>query len=201
MTAPLLWAGTLPPVSRRVVFRYAACPVPGEVEQALLSACLEEAEACLSPRALYLELPLSLSEEIARCGSLSLASAALCRHLAGCDRVVLFAATVGPGLDRLLLKYSRLSPARAVLLQALGAERVEALCDALCVHLVAGAQQGGRVCRARFSPGYADLPLSVQGDIFSLLDCPRRLGLSLTAGGLMTPTKSVTALVGLAPIP
>ncbi|MEF9896146.1 MAG: homocysteine S-methyltransferase family protein, partial [Clostridia bacterium] len=50
---------------------------------------------------------------------------------------------------------------------------------------------------ARFSPGYGDLALDAQPIFFDLLDLPRRLGLSLTGGGMMLPGKSVTAITGL----
>ena len=95
-------------------------------------------------------------------------------------------------LDRLIAKYSHLSPSRAVMLQAFGAERIEALCEAVCA-------DGGAVT-ARFSPGYGDLPLNLQGDLFQILDCPRKIGLTLNQSLLMSPSKSVTALMGIGPL-
>ena len=50
--------------------------------------------------------------------------------------------------------------------------------------------------KPRFSPGYGDLSLEVQKEIFSLLDCPRKIGVSLGDSLLMTPSKSVTAIIG-----
>ena len=55
--------------------------------------------------------------------------------------------------------------------------------------------------RPRFSPGYGDLPLEVQRTLFSLLEPMRHIGLSLTDSLLMSPTKSVTAFVGLTEMP
>ena len=49
----------------------------------------------------------------------------------------------------------------------------------------------------RFSPGYGDLPLSAQKNIFAVLDPERRIGLTLNSSLLMSPSKSVTAFVGL----
>ena len=49
----------------------------------------------------------------------------------------------------------------------------------------------------RFSPGFGDLPLAVQPAFLAALDAPRRIGLAATAGNLLVPTKSVTAVVGL----
>ena len=79
-------------------------------------------------------------------------------------------------------------------MQALGAERIEALCDAFCDSLIS---EKGVLLRPRFSPGYGDLPLEVQKDIFSLLECHKRIGVSLNESLLMSPSKSVTAFVGL----
>ena len=50
----------------------------------------------------------------------------------------------------------------------------------------------------RFSPGYGDLPLDVQKNIFPLLDCERKIGLTLNESLIMSPSKSVTAFVGMA---
>ena len=54
--------------------------------------------------------------------------------------------------------------------------------------------------RARFSPGYGDLKLSSQKDIFRVLDCSRKIGLSLNDSLLMSPSKSVTAIIGVSNI-
>ena len=56
----------------------------------------------------------------------------------------------------------------------------------------------GCALRHRFSPGYGDLPLSVQPAFLAALDATRRLGITLTSSFLMVPTKSVTAFVGVA---
>jgi len=53
------------------------------------------------------------------------------------------------------------------------------------------------VLKPRFSPGYGDLPLETQREIFDVLDCSRRIGLMLNDSLLMSPTKSVTAFVGV----
>ena len=106
---------------------------------------------------------------------------------------MIFATTVGIGLDRLIMKYSRLSPSRAVCLQAIGAERIEALCDAFCDEL----KSDFAVTSPRFSPGYGDFSINFQTEIFKALDCPRKIGLSLNSALLMSPSKSVTAIVGI----
>jgi cobalamin-dependent methionine synthase I len=51
--------------------------------------------------------------------------------------------------------------------------------------------------RPRFSPGYGDLPLELQTNLFKVLDCQHFIGLTLNDSMLMSPSKSVTAIVGL----
>ena len=53
----------------------------------------------------------------------------------------------------------------------------------------------------RFSPGYGDLPLSLQPGICAVLDAERRVGIHVTPSFLMNPSKSVTAVIGLSDKP
>ena len=115
-------------------------------------------------------------------------------YFAPCQKKIVFAATVGVETDRLIAKYSRISPAKALLFQAIGTERVEALCNAFCARL---EQEYDMKAERRISPGYGDLPLSLQKKIFALLDCQRKIGLTLGSSLLMSHTNSVTAFVGL----
>lgn len=183
-----------PPLCEKEILRYAGCRAPDENVSALLADCVRELCGQLCCAVCCCALPVSLREGCCDFGVFSVRSEKLACNLRGCRRVLLFAATVGVGLDRLIARYGRLSPARALLFQAIGAERIEALCDAFCDE--AGQALHTRL-RPRFSPGYGDLPLTVQKEIFAVLDCPRQIGLSLTDSLLMSPSKSVTAFAGI----
>lgn len=186
-----------PPVDRREIVRYAGARELTAEQEALLDECLRELEGRLRCAVCWREVPAAVTETAVELPFARVESAALARHLAGCRRAVVFAATVGLEPDRLIARYGRLRPARALLVQAIGAERVEAVCDAFCADLAADAARRGLYSTRRFSPGYGDLPLALQKDIFAVLDCPRQIGLTLGESLLMTPTKSVTAIVGL----
>lgn len=151
-----------------------------------------EKELCY--KVCYIELPVRITDDFCDFELFSVNSRDLAKNLRECDRVLIFAATVGVGIDRLIAKYSRISPSRAVMLDAVGSERIETLCDAFCddmkgLHNVALAP--------RFSPGYGDLPLEIQPSLMSVLNPQKNIGLSLTDSLLLTPTKSVTAFVGI----
>lgn len=184
-----------PPWNEREMLRYAGCRKAGEADTALARSCMEEAEECLSYKVCYTVCELvSENNDICDFGAFSVVSKNLAKNLSGCGSVLVFGATVGIALDRLIAKYARLSPARALMMQALGAERIEALCDAFCADF---EKENGVALRPRFSPGYGDVPLTVQKDIFTLLDLPRKIGISLNDSLLMSPTKSVTAFAGI----
>ncbi len=121
----------------------------------------------------------------------------LMTNLKGCNDVIVFAATVGSGIDRMIRRYERLKPATALLLQAYGAERVESLCDAFDNEISEGVAVYGYRSHPRYSPGFGDLGIEVQPKILNMLDAGRKLGITLNASYLMSPSKSVTAVIGL----
>ena len=186
-----------PPVDRREIIRYMGAKELTEELEALLDECLVEAEGRLRYSVCWQEIPVTVTGNTVELGCMAAESTSLANRLAGCDRAVLFAATVGLELDRLIARYSRLQPVKGLIFQAIGAERVEALCDAFSADVRRWAQEMGCCTRPRFSPGYGNVPLTLQTDIFRLLDCSRKIGLSLNSSLLMTPSKSVTAVIGI----
>ena len=58
-------------------------------------------------------------------------------------------------------------------------------------------QKEGYYLRPRFSPGYGDFSIDHQDMILRMLGSAKKIGLSLTDGNMLTPSKSVTALIGL----
>lgn len=58
----------------------------------------------------------------------------------------------------------------------------------------------GFTCGQDFLRATGDFPLSVQKDLLGGLEAGKRLGITLTEGGLMMPSKSVTAVIGISPV-
>ncbi len=186
-----------PPIDKKEILRYAGVSEEAPEIEKLLSECVEITLSTLSYKVCYSEFPVNHCNGYTDFGFFTTDSAALAKNLAGCSRVIVFAATVGIGIDRLILRYSSVSPAKALIFQAIGAERIETLCDTFC-HDIQNELGDSFTTRPRFSPGYGDLPLKVQKEIFSVLDAPRKIGLTLNDSLLMSPTKSVTAILGIA---
>ncbi|MDE5898680.1 MAG: hypothetical protein K2H09_05385 [Treponemataceae bacterium] len=169
---------------------------------AAVSAMIHDACArlhdVLRPQAVYDEYALSVSaEEGIAFADVRLRSVDLGRNLGGCGRVVLFAATVGAQVDAQIRRAQQFGAgAEAAVMQACGAMFAEAFVDMLNKKVAADAAARGMKAHPRYSPGYGDVPLSVQRDFFRLLPCGK-IGLTLMDTLVMAPEKSVTAFVGL----
>ena len=179
------------------IFRYCGGNPSDGQTAALIDSCLSELLPLLSYKVCFGESSVSISESrVSICGGETV-SASLSDYLSGCDRALIFGATVGLAPDRLIKKYSRISPSRALIFSAIGSERAEALCDTFCRELSEEYEKKGFSLAPRFSAGYGDLSLDLQMPIFQALGLSRHLGLSLSDSMLMTPTKSVTAIVAI----
>lgn len=186
---------TLEPLNRREAIRYlgGAGHTPDERMNALLDRCEAELLRLAAPKYLYRVFALPY-DEILRGEDIR-------RHLEGCDRAVLLCATLGAQVDRLIRVAQVEDMARAVVLDSLASVAIEQVCrqaDALIA-----AQNPGDFMTFRFSPGYGDYPIDLQKTFLTLLDAPRKIGLSASESCLLTPAKSVTAVLGLSkhPIP
>ncbi len=197
MSALLSKSFSAPALDEREIFRYARCVQPGPAERALLDEVLAEVGGKLAYKVCWREFDVTCTDDLCDFGGIAVRSRSLAAALEGCEKAVIFAATIGLELDRMIVRYNRLSPSKALFFQALGAERVEALCDKFCAELGAEYESADLVTKPRFSAGYGDLPLDFQKDIFAVLDCSRRIGVTLNESLLMSPSKSVTAVVGL----
>ena len=210
-----LWEAGELPFCREEILRYARFSGTITPEGLPLEACIAEVGDRIRCRCLWKIYPVKKisgpdpdkkmnpeeqfsanQDSVLDLGFVRTDNPALIRFLEGCENLVLFAMTAGLEMDRIIVRGMRQSPVRGLLLHAIGAERVETACDAFESYLAAHVT--GYRSRGRFSPGYGGVSLEMQRDIFRTLECEKRLGLYLDPETLlMTPAKSVTAIVGL----
>ncbi len=181
------------------VLRYMGCP-PDRAHGALreqVEDCAGELLGAVRPRWSWRAVEIAFEAGGIRLeGGLLLPGQDLKSHLAGCGRAAVFCATLGAEVDALIRRAERQDMARAFTLDCCASAAVEAVCDRIETEL----QEKFPGCSFpfRYSPGYGDLPLEVQGPLLELLDAPRRAGLCATQTHLLTPRKSVTAILGAA---
>ena len=187
-----------PPTDTREILRYAGAREGAADVEELMRECLERVGEGLAFKVCYCETEVSVLHGTVDLGFARVRSSSMSKKLDGCSRAVVFAATVGLEMDRLIARHQTYAPSKALMLQAIGAERIEALCDTFERQMATEYERRGLVVRPRFSAGYGDIPLELQRDIFRVLDCQRRIGLTLNHSLLMSPSKSVTAIIGIA---
>ena len=152
MPEVFIMATGLPPVNEAEVLRYAQCgPNPDERTLTLMRECIDSLEFTFGPRACYCILE---KEEFLTACPLAKDSERLRFLFKDSDRIVVFAATVGLAFDYSLERCLQKSLAEAQMLQAIGTERIEALCDWVWNKFVEQAEINGDYVTRRFSPGY-----------------------------------------------
>ncbi len=164
-----------------------------------LGAVASQLEQIAQPKWRYRVAPVEHTPEGERAAGLCLTGQMAKTMLAECDRAVLLICTLGAAFETLLRQKQARSMAEAAMLDACGSAFVEVGCDAAEREIA----QRFPDCYLtdRFSPGYGDLPLSIQPAFCAALDAQRQLGVTVTESLLMVPTKTVTAVIGLSEKP
>lgn len=178
----------------------------GRVMQ-LINECSDEIMKTARPQMVYkvfdIEVPCEAQPAdryVALNGTnLVLTGNSITEHLSGCEKAVLFAATVSAEIDRLIRITQLEDMAKAVIMDSLASVAVEQVCDK--TELIIKAQFPEYYQTFRFGVGYGDLPITLQKDFVNVLNAPKVIGLNVSASYMLTPTKSVTAVIGLSKQP
>lgn len=133
------------------------------------------------------------------CMSVPLTGRSVAEHLKGCGKAVIFAATVSAEADKLIRRLAVTDMAESLAVDSLCSAAIEKVCDLAEEEIFSRINAPYRTWR--YSPGYGDLPLSLQEELLCALNAQRRIGLTVTENSLLVPTKSVTAIIGVSDHP
>ncbi len=164
---------------------------PDSSTDSIIEECISEFNEKVVFRACFTVLPVECRNGISL-GNLNFCSNSLKKNLDGCESAYIFAATAGSESQRIIAKNSVISPLRGIVSDCVGSAAIEAFCDKFNSEF-----ENRDFLRPRFSPGYGDLPLECQKQILDLLDAKKNIGLSLNESLMMSPSKSVTAIIGI----
>ena len=157
----------------------------------------EEILSSVTPKSIYRECDVFLSDGGVLIDSVEFKSNALKKNLSDCRKALLYCCTLGIESDMILRKYSATDSSKFVLCQAIFTEMCEAYSDEIIDGLSKKYEDKGLYLKPRFSVGYGDLALEYQREFFSLLEITKRIGVTLNGQCMMTPSKSVTAFIGI----
>ena len=190
---------TLSSINRAEVLRYLGYKGIGadETINSLIDECEAEVLKAAVPRYVYRVVDVTQVDEGVRLEgtSVTLKGNSIKEHLKGCNKAALIAVTISDGIDRMLRVMQASDLARAVISDSMASPAIEQVCDK--VEAVIKEELPEYNQTFRFGIGYGDLPLSQQGEFLKILNAPRLIGLNVGKTDMMTPTKSVTAVIGL----
>ena len=170
--------------------------IPDESILFIMKECEEQLINSAVPRFLYKCFPIEEMEDgiVVNNTELVLTGESIKKHLNGCNKIALIAATLSLEVDKLIKLYSIKDMAKTVVLDAMAAVAIEQLCDK--VELLIKENENENVLTSRFGVGYGDLPIELEKDILKILNTEKEIGLYSSDSYTLTPKKSVVCIVG-----
>lgn len=190
----------LKPINRKEAARYLGYggKEPDEVILKLMDECEGPLMEACHPSFCFGVFDITVCSEerivLSEC-ALELHGKDIVKLLQNCDKVVLLAATLGSGVDALMRKLQVTDMPKALLTDAMSGVAIEQICDDFQEELM--IRFPDRKQTMRYSPGYGDLPLAIQKDFLAAVEAPKRIGVAATESSMLSPLKSVTAVIGL----
>ena len=182
---------------RKEILRYMACKEEDSNIQNLLDKFLPLVKMTALPKGSYAFFDLEKGKDAVFIEKESLKSKALFKNLMSSDSAILFSLTLGIGIDRLISKYSVLSPASALCINGIATALIEEYANVFYSEIKEILKSENLFLMPRFSPGYADFDLKNQNLFIKLTNAEKICGINLTDGYMMTPSKSITAIMGV----
>ena len=179
-------------INRKEIFRYLNVAKSDSATRMLVEKCIDEICTIATPRAVYVESNVAVAGDEIKFDFMTVKSQNLATNLKLCKRAYAFAATLGIALDREIEKYYRISQLKSSVYHAIGSALIESFCDRVNEILVSNNDSA-----PRFSPGYGDFSLNYQKTLLTALDAERKIGIILGESLMMSPSKSVTAIIGI----
>lgn len=188
----------IPSIDKEEACRYLG--YKGEPSEHILDAlieCEQRLLSVISPRYVYSCFDIERGENGIRLKGtrLVLTGRDIFEHLEGCKKAVLLSATIGSKVDALIRTTEINDIAGAVMMDALASSAIEQVIDK--VEEKIKDEFYSFSLTSRFSPGYGDLPLDIQEKLLDMLLAPKKIGLCANEKNMLTPIKSVTAIIGL----
>ncbi len=120
----------------------------------------------------------------------------IAEHLKNCFKISFMVCTIGDEFTQAVESLSSGGEiTKAVILDAVGSEAIEALADTVTNIIKQNAKTERADIITRFSPGYGDWPVAEQKELLKIVEA-KKIGVRLTEQYLMIPEKSISACIG-----
>ncbi len=167
--------------------------------KSLVENCFREMESLIDPKGVYLIRKIDHKNDFIKLKNTDvvLRGESMSKLLKDSYAVIFMAVTIGPGIDeRIKLETETGHVEKALIFDVIGSEAVEAVANSLNSLLDTQARHARSFLTMRFSPGYGDLSLEFQREIYKELKLDE-LGIKINEKNLLYPQKTITAVIGI----
>lgn len=195
-----VYNATLQQVDEKETRRYAGLARSEDFPTKLISEACLEVQSLAKPMGIYEIYPYQSKQAvIAAPEPLGLTGEVIKKHLAGAEKVAILAVTIGNHLEQAIAgHFEKGEYTSALLLDAAATTAVEMVADQLNELIDQQAARLGYRTTWRFSPGYGNWDITAQSAIIKLAGA-EQIGITVTETSMMSPRKSVSAVIGFIP--
>lgn len=158
-------------------------------DESLIDECIEEVKNCAHFKAIHRCFHLTHDPLMIKELGIVLESDDLSFYFKDCDQCIVVLGTLGNEIDRRIKYYEYVHMAKAVVFDAVANAYIEQCLDEYQNHCPFA-------CTYRFAPGYGDIPIALNKQLYESLDAYKHLGVSVNKGGLFVPLKSILGICG-----
>ena len=167
--------------------------MPDDTTKELLLLCAEQLRKAMEAKFVYKVFELE-NGQICN-ASFKLEGKAIVKHLHNCTKVIFMCATLSSNVDKLIRTKQIRSMTEATIIDSLASAAIEQVCDEAEKRILKDFPEYEHTWR--FGLGYDDFPLEGQKEFLEILEAPKRIGVCVNESMMLTPTKSVTCVIGL----
>lgn len=111
--------------------------------------------------------------------------------------VVIFSETLGVEVDTYLRRLQIFNMYRAVVADAVASTMIEHFCNEINKELEFYIRDKGVFLTERYSAGYGDFSLEVQSHLLRLIECSKKIGVTLNESLIIILRKSISEIIGI----
>lgn len=165
-----------------------------------LDECLERAKSLSKPNYISMEKKITgIRDNVIEIdGGIKFSAGRISQYIKDAESAAIFLVTIGNAIENTAGELSRgEEPLQGYLLDRIGSFAVESLAESIENKLRKGYSRLDKSVSRRYSPGYCDWPIEEQQILSKVIDFSR-IGVSLTESCMMSPKKSISAMVAIA---
>ena len=157
----------------------------------LIDECFKEIDEMSSFKVTYQTFPLSFDPLFIEDANITIQYPDLVELFQNCHDVMVIGCTLGIQIDRKLKYYSHFDMTKLTVFDAVASSYLEEKCDEYENEHIIGKRT------FRFCPGYGNVPIELNKKLAKVINCQKKIGLTVQDSSILLPQKSMIGLIGL----